>query len=84
MTAAQVENLFAVNAMMLTSWVCHLHGVPEDNRSTLDEAPTSGLLRLWNELRYQDEGGVEPDISTVVVAHAQAGGGGVKKKSPAV
>ena len=31
--------------------------MPEDSRATLDEAPTSGLLRLWNELRYKDEGG---------------------------
>ena len=81
--AAQVENRFAMHAMMLTSWVCYLHGVPEDSRATLDEAPTSGLLRLWNELRYKDEGGVEPVLSTLVVAHAQADGGGVKRKSPA-
>ena len=83
MTAAQVESRFAMHAMMLTSWVCYLNGVPEASRATLDEAPTSGLLRLWNELRYQDEGGVEPAISTLVVAHAQADGGGVKRKSPA-
>jgi hypothetical protein len=84
MTAAEVETRFAMHAMMVTSWVCHLQSVPEDNRSTLDEAPTSGLIRLWNELRYQD-GGVEPDILTlVVVARAQADGGGVKREPTAV
>jgi hypothetical protein len=83
MVAAQVETLFAVNAMMLTSWVCYLHGVPEEHRSTLDHAPTAGLVRLWNELRYKAEGGVDPGLSTLVVAFAQADGGGVKRKSPA-
>ena len=82
-TAAHVEHRFAMHAMMLTCWACYLYGVPEASRATLDEAPTSGLLRLWNELRYQDEGGVEPALSTLVVAHAQADGGGVKRKSPA-
>jgi hypothetical protein len=83
-TAAEVESSFAVHAMMWTSWVCHLHGVPEKNRSTLDEAPTSGLIRLWHELRYKGTGGVEPSLSTLVdqLAIAQADGGKVKRKAP--
>ena len=75
-TAAQVENRFAMHAMMATCWACYLHGVPEDGRATLDEAPTSGLLRLWNELRYQDDGGVEPAASTFVLRlHRQTAAG---------
>jgi hypothetical protein len=83
-TAAEVENRFAMHAMMWTSWVCHLQGVPEENRSTLDKAPTSGLIRIWHELRYKDTGGVEPSLSTLVdeLAIAQADGGKVKRKSP--
>jgi hypothetical protein len=86
-TAAQVETRFAMHAMMVTSWVCYLHSVPENFRSTLDEAPTSELRRLWYKLRYQDEGCVEPDISTLVVflmrMHRQNRRGEVKRKSPA-
>jgi hypothetical protein len=65
-TAAEVENRFAMHAMMVTSWVCHLQGVPEDNRSTLDEAPTSGLIRIWHELRYKDTGGGRAEFVDIV------------------